>query len=90
VYCAENHIYTALPKMAKAAQTSQLKAAFEKHHMEMEGQIVRLEKVFGLIDERSIICTFAGDKAVTHRRRTSQQRLLAVRSHAEGRDSTAN
>jgi ferritin-like metal-binding protein YciE len=52
VYYAEKHIYAALPKMAKAAQSLQLKAAFEKHRKETEGQIVRLEKVFGIIDQK--------------------------------------
>src|SRR6202012_3824906 len=36
-------------KMAKAASSDQLRAAFEKHHDETEGQIERLEKIFELI-----------------------------------------
>src|SRR5689334_6476050 len=51
IYFAEKKILTALPKMAKAAQNPDLKAAFEKHERETEGQIGRLEKVFGMIDE---------------------------------------
>ena len=35
--------------MAKAAQSDQLRAAFEKHHDETEGQIARLEQVFELL-----------------------------------------
>jgi ferritin-like metal-binding protein YciE len=35
--------------MAKAAQNSDLKAAFEKHRKETEGQVTRLEKVFAII-----------------------------------------
>ena len=38
--------------MAKAAQNEQLKAAFEKHHGETEGQIERLEEVFALIEKK--------------------------------------
>ena len=38
--------------MAKAAQHSGLKAAFEKHLGETEGQIDRLEKVFAEIDKK--------------------------------------
>jgi ferritin-like metal-binding protein YciE len=37
--------------MAKAAQSDKLRAAFEKHHDETEGQIGRLEQVFELIDK---------------------------------------
>src|ERR1700748_3297089 len=51
IYYAEKQIYKALPKMAKAAQSDQLRAAFEKHHTETEGQIGRLEQVFELLDK---------------------------------------
>jgi ferritin-like metal-binding protein YciE len=46
IYYAEKQIYKALPKMAKAATSEQLRAAFEKHHTETEGQIDRLEQIF--------------------------------------------
>ena len=48
VYFAERKILTTLPKMAKAAQSQDLRTAFEKHHTETEGQVERLEQVFGL------------------------------------------
>ena len=32
IYFAEKKILATLPKMAKAAQSDELKAAFEKHH----------------------------------------------------------
>jgi len=51
IYFAEKKILTALPKMAKAAQAQDLKAAFEKHETETEGHVERLEKVFAEIDE---------------------------------------
>jgi len=51
IYYAEKKILTALPKMAKAAQSEELQAAFEKHEGETEGQVDRLEKVFELIDQ---------------------------------------
>ena len=47
IYYAEKQIYKSLPKMAKAAASDQLREAFEKHHDETEGQIERLEKIFG-------------------------------------------
>jgi ferritin-like metal-binding protein YciE len=46
IYYAEKQIYKSLPKMAKAAQSDQLRAAFEKHHDETEGHIERLEQIF--------------------------------------------
>jgi ferritin-like metal-binding protein YciE len=49
IYYAEKQIYKSLPKMAKAAESDQLRAAFEKHHDETEQQIERLEQVFELL-----------------------------------------
>ncbi|WP_315799209.1 ferritin-like domain-containing protein [Bradyrhizobium sp. SZCCHNRI3043] len=49
IYYAEKQILKTLPKMAKAAQSEKLAAAFEKHHDETEGQIERLEQIFELI-----------------------------------------
>jgi ferritin-like metal-binding protein YciE len=37
--------------MAKAAQADKLRAAFEKHHGETEGQVERLERIFELLDK---------------------------------------
>ena len=52
IYFAEKKILATLPKMAKAAQSADLKAAFEKHRMETEGHVARLEKVFAVIDKK--------------------------------------
>lgn len=49
IYYAEKQIVKALPKMAKAAQSPQLKAGFEGHLEETEGQIERLEQVFEIL-----------------------------------------
>jgi ferritin-like metal-binding protein YciE len=49
IYYAEKQILKSLPKMAKAAASDQLRAAFEKHHDETEGQIGRLEQIFELL-----------------------------------------
>jgi ferritin-like metal-binding protein YciE len=46
VYFAENKILKTLPKMAKATQSKDLKAAFVKHEQETRGQVKRLESVF--------------------------------------------
>lgn len=49
VYYAEKQILKALPKMAKAATSPELKKAFEAHKAETEGQVERLGEVFELI-----------------------------------------
>lgn len=51
IYFAEKKILSALPKMAKAAHSEDLKAAFEKHESETEEHVARLERVFEDIDE---------------------------------------
>src|SRR3954447_26073637 len=51
IYFAEKKILTALPKMARAAQSEDLRAAFEKHEGETEQQVTRLEQVFKSIGE---------------------------------------
>jgi ferritin-like metal-binding protein YciE len=52
IYFAEKKIFGTLPKMAKAAHSEELKAAFEKHQGETEGQIERLEQVFAAINKK--------------------------------------
>ncbi|MCZ0737307.1 YciE/YciF ferroxidase family protein [Phreatobacter sp. AB_2022a] len=49
IYYAEKQILRALPKMAKNAQTDELRAAFEKHRDETEGHVERLDQVFEMI-----------------------------------------
>jgi len=51
IYFAEKKILGALPKMAKAAQSEELRAAFEHHEQETEEHVTRLEQVFGEIDQ---------------------------------------
>ena len=48
---AERQLIKALPKMAKAAKSEELTAAFESHLAETENQITRLEEVFSSLDE---------------------------------------
>ncbi|KQV36698.1 MULTISPECIES: ferritin-like domain-containing protein [unclassified Rhizobium] len=49
IYFAERQILKALPKMARAAQSPDGKAAFLKHKDETEGQIERLQQVFEIV-----------------------------------------
>jgi ferritin-like metal-binding protein YciE len=52
LYNAENQLLKALPKMAKAASSEELKDAFEKHLEQTKGHVERLEQVFEELDER--------------------------------------
>ncbi len=52
LYNAENQLLKALPKMAKAASSEELKDAFEKHLEQTKGHVERLEQVFKELDER--------------------------------------
>ena len=49
VYHAEKQILRALPKMAKAAGSEELRQAFQTHREETERQVERLEEVFELV-----------------------------------------
>ena len=49
IYYAEKQIVKTLPKMAKAAQSEELRAGFEQHAVESEGHVERLEQIFELL-----------------------------------------
>src|SRR6478735_4897063 len=53
MYNAESQLVKALPKMAKAANNSQLKQGFEKHLKQTEQHYARLEQVFKAIGEKA-------------------------------------
>jgi ferritin-like metal-binding protein YciE len=53
VYYAEKAIVRALPKMAKAAESRDLKEAFLKHRDETAGHVQRLEQVFETIGKKA-------------------------------------
>jgi ferritin-like metal-binding protein YciE len=49
IYFAEKQILKTLPKMARAAQSVELRAGFEEHRQQTEGHVERLEQIFELI-----------------------------------------
>jgi ferritin-like metal-binding protein YciE len=51
LYSAENQITKALPKMAKASSSQELRAAFEHHLEETRGQIERLDRIFEILEK---------------------------------------
>lgn len=53
LYDAEKQLVRALPKMAKAASSDDLKAAFKEHLEQTKGQVQRLEQVFELLEQKA-------------------------------------
>jgi len=51
-YDAEKQLIKALPKLAKAAASDDLRAAFETHLEETRGHVERLEQVFESLEEK--------------------------------------
>jgi ferritin-like metal-binding protein YciE len=51
LYSAENQLVKALPKMAKAATSDELRKGFEQHLEQTKGHVERLEKIFSSLDE---------------------------------------
>ena len=51
LYNAENQLVKALPKMAKAASSDELRQGFEEHLEQTREHVQRLEKIFELLDE---------------------------------------
>ncbi|MGZ3776121.1 MAG: YciE/YciF ferroxidase family protein [Mucilaginibacter sp.] len=54
IYWAEQHLTKALPKMAKAATTDELRTAIQNHLAETETHVTRLEQVFESIGEKAM------------------------------------
>jgi ferritin-like metal-binding protein YciE len=52
LYHAEKSLVRALRKMAKSAESDQLRSAFETHRAETEGQVERLEQIFEMLGKR--------------------------------------
>jgi hypothetical protein len=51
LYSAENQLVKALPKMAKAATSDDLRAGFEEHLEQTKGHVQRLEDIFKTLGE---------------------------------------
>jgi ferritin-like metal-binding protein YciE len=64
LYSAEKQITRALPKLAKAATSEELRKAFLSHLEETNGQIVRLEKAFEILGKNPRGKTCVGMKGV--------------------------
>lgn len=52
IYNAENQLTKALPKMAKAAKSEELRVGFKEHLEQTKGHVERLERIFKELDEK--------------------------------------
>src|SRR5579871_2250943 len=64
IYDAEKRLVRALPKIAKAASSEELREAIQEHLNVTKGQVERLEQVFGLFDFPVKAKTCAGMKGL--------------------------
>jgi ferritin-like metal-binding protein YciE len=64
LYSAETQITKALPKLAKASSSQELKTAFESHLKETEGHVERLEQIFEMLEVSPKGKTCAGMKGL--------------------------
>jgi ferritin-like metal-binding protein YciE len=53
LYSAETQLVKALPKMAKAASSEELKAGFHEHLEQTKGQVERLERALDMLDAKA-------------------------------------
>ena len=65
IYYAEKTLVKALPRMAKAGNSGELRGAFENHLEETEGQVERLEQVFEEIEKPARATTCEAIKGLT-------------------------
>lgn len=82
LYSAETQITKALPKMAKAAKSKELRSAFEHHLKETEGQIERLDQVFEILGKKPRQKTCEGMKGVL----TEGEEMLTGTQEGDVRD----
>ena len=54
IYWADKHLTKALPKMAKAAYSDELREAFENHLSQTEEHVARLEQVFEILGMKPV------------------------------------
>jgi ferritin-like metal-binding protein YciE len=64
IYDAEKRLTKALPKMAKAAASDELRSAFEEHLQITKGQVSRLEQIFEMLERKPQAKTCPGMKGL--------------------------
>ncbi len=64
LYDAENRLVKALPKMAEASSSSELRSAIQEHLTQTQEHVRRLEQIFGFINEKPKSETCEGIKGI--------------------------
>ena len=70
IYDAEQRLTKALPKLEKSASSPELKQAFQKHLKETETHLERLDRLFGLFDQKPNADTMSLASTLRSRSRT--------------------
>jgi ferritin-like metal-binding protein YciE len=83
VYDAEKRLTTALPKLAKAADDSDLKEAFENHQRQTAVHVDRLEQMFAMFDQMPKADTDDGLKGIIK----SGQTVIGLRADGSVKDA---
>jgi ferritin-like metal-binding protein YciE len=78
IYWAEKHLTKALPKMAKAAYSEELKEAIENHLEETKLQVDRLEKCFEILEMKAVAKKCEGMEGLV------KEGVEAIEEHHEG------
>ena len=86
LYYAERKILTTLPKMVKAAQSPELKAAFEKHRQQTEVHVERLVEVFDIFEQKPAGKTCPAIDGILEEGTRSHGRIQGNRSPRCGHD----
>jgi ferritin-like metal-binding protein YciE len=89
IYFAEKAIVKALPRMAKAAHSDELREAFEHHLEETEGQVERLEAIFELIGKPARAKTCEAIKGLAEEAREVMKEFKNSPAHDAGLLSAA-
>jgi ferritin-like metal-binding protein YciE len=82
LYSAENQLVKALPKMAKAATSDDLRAGFEEHLEQTKGHVQRLEDIFKTLGENPKGKTCKGMQGLV----TEGSEMIEEKDEGEGLD----
>ena len=83
LYDAEQRLTKALPKMADAAKSASLKAAFQEHLRQTQNQVTRLEQVFQLLGKTAQSKTCEAMKGLV----TEGEEVISATGDADVKDA---
>jgi ferritin-like metal-binding protein YciE len=83
IYYAEKQLVKALPKVIEKASSPELKRAIEKHLMETEGHVNRLEQIFDLLGQPAKAVKCKGMLGILD----EGEELMKLKASAETKDA---